>query len=253
MGSSEHQAAARPPPPDASWDSHDPRPVTCPSQGNPSTQCRALGYEPCAALCNRCFRTRTRRSTHVAPLARASPNRWGAWREDRHDPGRACRGSSWPRGVGPGVREEKTERVKWRAETANCPGPSLHAQPSAPRAGRTSVLPRHAGGSPDRQPPPTPQEEPEPDDASYHARPPPGSAPDDPRGGHAPRPNRRIGSDGRAVLRATSPVHARAVSGRGGTPRSVAPGQDQGQGGQDADDSRVLPLREVDPTHWARV
>ena len=41
--------------------------------------------------------------------------------------------------------------------------------------------------------------------------------------------------------------------GGGGTPRSVAPGQDQGQGGQDADDSRVLPLREVDPTHWARV
>jgi len=41
--------------------------------------------------------------------------------------------------------------------------------------------------------------------------------------------------------------------GGAGTPRSVAPGQDQGQGGQDADDSRVLPLREVDPTHWARV
>jgi ABC-type oligopeptide transport system ATPase subunit len=41
--------------------------------------------------------------------------------------------------------------------------------------------------------------------------------------------------------------------GGGREQRSPDPDQDRGQVGQDVDDSRVLPLREVDPAHWARM
>jgi oligopeptide transport system ATP-binding protein len=43
------------------------------------------------------------------------------------------------------------------------------------------------------------------------------------------------------------------AAGGGRAQRSTDQDQDRGQVGQDADDSGVLPLREVDPAHWARV